>query len=522
MKKLLFLLLLPTFAHATVPATDQWEGKGYLSDYVKRIFSPTFFTDYYFSATGADSNSGTSSGSPFQTLTKFATICNNGTVAAGTHVYFKSGDSFSGSIIIQNTRGGSAKDGTVANPIVLTSYNSGAQPVFLYPGSTVGPGADSRTTMLFIGTDHWQMDNLHFTDTDHTNDKTTGAHCGFPIYLGSGGEAPCNAWLFNNVTIDYCGMGIVIYGDSCEVRNCNLTNFKDLKNGGNVNDYGANPFTLLDANNNYIHNNYVNGGWAASDFFGFNGGFAEMFGACSRNRFMYNSIIDCNGISEFGSNSHTALADSNVYAYNLSTNNGALFYANIGGTFSMQVANIFYYNNVAIEQDGVSRYSGSNLAAGLTGAARTASLASPDLRSFGYNTNPSATFLYITKNNVFQNNTAMAIYQSGTTKVQHTYNYYKLSNGSVTHVTLDGTEIAGSATLFENTLSGNANGWSFIPSVGSPLIASGQTISGYGIDFVGRPIVDNMGLYGPVPPAGAITFPVQIGPTVYTGWSVGM
>ncbi len=495
MKKLLLILLLfPLIPHAQ--------------------------SKYYFSASGSDAGTG-AIGSPWQTLTKFASVANAGTFAAGDSIFFNRNNQFAGHVQIGTTGGRNAKSGTAGAHIVVSAYGTGALPTFLYsgPGST----PEGRTLFQFWGIRYWDFYNMNFTDLNTTNDHTTMSNTtnGFPLYLGDPNNTKCWRITVKNCTWSLTGMGIVIYGDSCNFQYNNMSNFKVLKNNGNTSDYGSNPFTILDGTYNDISYNTVSGGWSASDEFGYSGGMCEMFGVCSFNRIHHNTIDDTNGISEFGSNGATSTATDNYFYFNKLTNIGADLYCNIGGIFATQVANCYYYQNVKIEQDGVSRFSGSNLAAGLTGVARTASLGSPDGRNFGYNTNPSATNLYILKNNVFQCNTPMDICQSGTTKTVHTYNYYKLSGGSVPNVTLSTGEVAGSATLFENTASGNANGWSFIPSVGSPLIAAGQTIVGYGIDFVGRPIVDNMGLYGPIPPAGAITFPVTIGPTTYTGWKVG-
>ena len=468
--------------------------------------------NYYFSASGSDSNSGTEA-SPFKTVSKFETLANNGTLSPGDHVYFKCGDQFSGSILINS---GSAKNGTALNPIVITSYGTGAQPEFLYPGTATGSGATSRYTWRIFGVDYWQFSNLHFTDTDKTNDKTTGAHCGFPFYLGYDTQT-CNYCLMENITIDYCGMGIVITGDNNEVRYCTMSNFKDLYNPGTSGDYGANPITLLDANDNYIHHNNISGGWAASNYFGFNGGFCEMFGGCSRNRFMYNFINDCNGVSEFGSNGSTATSEDNVYAFNIVLNSGAAFYANISGLFAMDVRNVYVYNNIFIEQDGISRFSGSNLAAGLTGAARTASIASPDSRSFGYNGSPSVN-VYILKNNVFQGNTPMDICQSGTSKTVHTYNYYKCWNGCVPNVTLSTGEVrdaAGTVNLFTNTAASNCQYWDLNPIKNGPLWGTGSDVSGYETDYVGNPISNNMGVYGPIPPPQKIVLPATINGRLY-------
>ncbi len=460
-------------------------------------------TNYYWSSSGSNSNNGLSPAAPFQTLAKFQTMVNNGTVHSSDSCLFKCNEIFSGEVIIQNTRGGSAQNG-----INVGKYGTGAWPKFLYAGS--GSTAEDRLTLLFIGVDNWTFQNIHLTDTDHTNDKKTGAHCGFPLYLGSIGEAPCNNWIIQNDSIDYCGMGLVWFGNFTTVRYVYMNNFKDLKNNGNVNDYGANPCTLLDANDSYVHDNYIKDGWAASDEFGYNGGFAEMFGSCKRNRFERNTIIDCNGISEFGANGGASLSDSNYYVYNPTTNCGAWFYANIGGIFATQVANTFIYQMVFVEQNGICRFAGSNLGAGLSGAALAAALASPDTRGMGYNTNPSATFLWISKNNVFQCSTPMAVFQSGTTKTSHSYTYYKLSGGSVPNVTLGGTEASGSAALFLDSSPSNAADWNFRPIVSSPIWNTGQQVTGFTTDFSGRPISNNMGLFGPSLAANQTTLPFYV------------
>ncbi len=75
-------------------------------------------TTYYVAASGSDAATGTSTGTAWQTLTKV----NATTLVAGDSVLFKSGDSFSGQLIIKN-------NGTSINPIVYNSYGAGAQPI---------------------------------------------------------------------------------------------------------------------------------------------------------------------------------------------------------------------------------------------------------------------------------------------------------------------------------------------------------------------------------------------------------
>jgi len=75
-------------------------------------------TNYYLSATGSDSNNGTSTATPWKSITKLNTV----NYVAGDTVFFKSGDVFRGNIIV-NQGGNSSKR------VVFTSYGSGNKPV---------------------------------------------------------------------------------------------------------------------------------------------------------------------------------------------------------------------------------------------------------------------------------------------------------------------------------------------------------------------------------------------------------
>lgn len=78
-------------------------------------------TDYFFSNAGNNSNNGTSSSTPWATLSKLATV----TLVPGDKVLLNSGDIFSaplGGITV-------SQSGTSLNHIVFSSYGSGAKPV---------------------------------------------------------------------------------------------------------------------------------------------------------------------------------------------------------------------------------------------------------------------------------------------------------------------------------------------------------------------------------------------------------
>jgi parallel beta-helix repeat protein len=73
---------------------------------------------YVSSSDGNDANDGANSLTPIKTLSKLNSL----TLAAGTHVYLKRNDSFTGTIVVNQS-------GTSSNPIVIDAYGTGAKPV---------------------------------------------------------------------------------------------------------------------------------------------------------------------------------------------------------------------------------------------------------------------------------------------------------------------------------------------------------------------------------------------------------
>jgi hypothetical protein len=75
-------------------------------------------TTYYVSASGSDGNNGTSTGTPWQTVSKVNSISFN----AGDSIKFNCGDVFAGRL-------NCGRSGSAGNLIVYTSYGTGAQPI---------------------------------------------------------------------------------------------------------------------------------------------------------------------------------------------------------------------------------------------------------------------------------------------------------------------------------------------------------------------------------------------------------
>lgn len=85
------------------------------------LTAPAFAASYYVSSSGgSDSNNGTSTGTPWLTLSHV----NAQSFSAGDTVYFKRGDTWSGDQLIPPSPGSSG------NPISFDAYGTGAAPVF--------------------------------------------------------------------------------------------------------------------------------------------------------------------------------------------------------------------------------------------------------------------------------------------------------------------------------------------------------------------------------------------------------
>ena len=80
---------------------------------MSRIFAVT----YYVSNTGRNTNNGTTTSTPWQTIAKV----NAGNYAAGTIIAFKGGQTFTGGLSFTSTNA----HGTAVNPVKITSYATG-------------------------------------------------------------------------------------------------------------------------------------------------------------------------------------------------------------------------------------------------------------------------------------------------------------------------------------------------------------------------------------------------------------
>src|SRR4051794_19864058 len=71
---------------------------------VETLESRQLLSTYYVSAAGSDSNSGTSTGSAWKSISRV----NSATLHAGDTINFRGGDTFSGGLVVNSGEGGSS------------------------------------------------------------------------------------------------------------------------------------------------------------------------------------------------------------------------------------------------------------------------------------------------------------------------------------------------------------------------------------------------------------------------------
>lgn len=102
---------------------------------------------YVDSVAGNDNNSGTSSATPWQTLSK----ANSRTYVAGDHILFKAGSSWTGQLLLLGS-------GASGNPIVVDMYGNGDKPKFNANGT-------KANTIFFKNQSYWEINNLDVSNT---------------------------------------------------------------------------------------------------------------------------------------------------------------------------------------------------------------------------------------------------------------------------------------------------------------------------------------------------------------------
>ena len=423
-----------------------------------------FARKFYVSNSGSDANSfsaAQNSSTPWATLSKVSSSMSSFT--SGDSILFAKGSKFSGSIVIQSKTG-----------LFFGTYGSGAKPLFWGTGSTISALFRVRTctSMVFRG--------LSVSDTTiSSTDRTVQAKIQNVFVI----EASSTGVTVKDITMDRIGYGVYMTRTSPgqTVDSCDIGNLRMIRNTPtSVNpddDYGGVP-VQVSGRNNTITNNYFHDCWSISYDYGYDGGGIEFFeegDTIMNNIIAYNTFYDNNGTFEHGSSSDGVANNpimNNKFYYNKIINSSSLFYINNNGQYKTAVRNSQFYNNVIIQT-----------VASRTGNLRLGSMA----------VNDTTSGIIVLKNNIFQVSNGAAVMRSGQftgSNLTHTNNIYKLSNGSVTNFTLDGTEIATSGVIWVNSSDVNPLNWDYNLISTSPAINAGVAISGLTRDFNNQVVSD--------------------------------
>lgn len=254
-------------------------------------------TTYYISPTGSDNNAGTSTTSPWKTISKV----NSKAFAPGDKILFKGGSTFTGTVTLSTGDVGSS-----TSPITISSYGSGKATIY----NTAGKGILVRIGGVSI-------DNIAVKGGGPSTTNYQGIH-----FQNTGGS-DLNYVRVNNVEVSGWKLyGITVQGlnGSAGFNDVRVTNSKVFNNGtAGIRFDSANQVAH---NNVYIGNNQVYSNPGFNDWSRPTGSGIQMSG-------VQNTIIEYNDVHDNGANANygcgiwTTRSDRVTIQYNSSYNNRA-------------------------------------------------------------------------------------------------------------------------------------------------------------------------------------------------------
>lgn len=434
--------------------------------------------NYYFSSSAGDDSrmpmQAQHPATPWKTIKKLNSYFHD--LKPGDSIFFRRGDVFIGQLTIN-------KSGVSGAPIVISTYGAGKVPVFQYDirGNIDTPVFKRAIVYAPAGICYITVEGIKLTDTTmsaSTIHAATTANVAYGVDFNGNSTTGCNNIVLKNLDISLVGNAIELHGNNNTVTNCTIYDLGGIRN--NYNDeknFGGNGITFGGSNNTITHNIFKNL-WRTDNTFKYDGGAFEIFGAvagkCSNNVVMYNTVINCQGVMEMGSNNKNDIASNNVFAYNLFINNAGRLFAVHNGedAFSLQVNHLKFFNNNIIE----TYYADGN---------------APNML---WASSSGTTAFVVIKNNIFWLETNVNVAKKGCFKgarLIHSNNVYHLNGGSL-NFTLAPTELilSNNTPVFSNTISNDPFQWDYKPIKGAPTINFGINV-GLTRDFKGSLINTN-------------------------------
>jgi len=146
-------------------------------------------TTYYLDSTnGLDTNSGTSLASPWQSLSKISSQA----LSPGDQVLFKSGERFDGHFVVNGS-------GTLAQPILISSYGNGSKPVLTGEVGAVG-GGDYQEAIYVNNNDNMTFDGLEINNERTVTRNGIDDKDAYGIQIHNSGNQIMKNFTFRNMT----------------------------------------------------------------------------------------------------------------------------------------------------------------------------------------------------------------------------------------------------------------------------------------------------------------------------------
>ena len=202
-------------------------------------------TTYYVSPSGSDSVSGTSSSTPWQTISKVGSKAYN----PGDQILFQGGQTFYGNLWI-----GSYSAGTSANPITISSYGSGT--------ATLNSG--SLSGIQLIDTAGFSISNLILVGNWNAGTQSGNSGPGIDIETTLGNSKKLDSITLNNLQISgYYNSGIYITSAGAPIATSgSKTGYTNVHiTGCKVHDNGVAGIRSLghfsQTSTTYAHSNWI-------------------------------------------------------------------------------------------------------------------------------------------------------------------------------------------------------------------------------------------------------------------------
>jgi hypothetical protein len=394
-------------------------------------------TNYYVnSASGSDSNSGTSSSSPWKTLGPV----NSRSFGSGDVINLARGSSWTGA------GGGSAAltingSGASGSPITVQAYGTGANPTIRNTGTSQSRGVVVNGSWVVV-------QGLTVCDAHESG-----------IYVSGGAQ---HVTVQNNEVVN-TGFGIRVDGQYNLVTRNNIHDLKMIVNTpGGDDDYGAQAVLLEGPNNEVSYNRMTNCNVPSYDY-GMDGSAVEFFGNADNSLVHHNYSYNLNTFDEVGSGGG-GLARNITVADNVIVQSGQLEVLHINGTYGSTVANFRFINNTVVDTGSKGAYS-----------------------LFYISATPSDPNIFQVRNNIFYiNNYSFGMQNS--VPFAHDHNIYYLMKSS----TQLGFSLGAGEKIADPQFV-NVGGGDYHLKAGSPAIDSAASPAPYGSDYDGKAVPSGAG-----------------------------